>query len=100
MDIREIRYTNERSGFHFFDAATLRFFRSRIGSTVYEGPGGIYFVTSEQFVGSNGVAAPRSFTVRKFNPETSDVGTAGRFNELSRAAANRIAKLLAEGDRP
>ncbi len=94
MTISEIKAANKRAGFYFFERATLRFFRSRIERAVYEGPGGVYFVTSEQFVGSE-YTAPRMWTVRKFWPETGDCETAGKFNELPREDAMKIARALA-----
>lgn len=79
----------------WFAPDTGRFFRSRYSEKVYQGKGGIYFVTSEQFVGST-YTDPRRYTVRRFNPTTAGIDTAGPFNELSRAQAhgdaNRYAK--------
>ena len=69
----DIELTNKQKGQHWFDPSSKRFFRSRYGQTVYHGPGGIYFVSSEQFIGSNGNAAPRLYTVRQFTPETGSV---------------------------
>jgi len=95
--MQEIREANRKAGFHWFDADTLRFFRSRIGERVYQGAGGIYFVSSEQFVGSDGRGKPRAYTVRVFNPETGDVSTARgvEFNTLTRSQANTLAKKFA-----
>jgi len=70
ITLAEIRAANKAAGFYFFEPATLRFFDSRILRAVYQGPGGVYFITSEQFHGSGGYTAPRKHTVRKFNPET------------------------------
>ena len=81
---------------YFFSPAAMRFFRSRIGETVYEGPGGVYFITSEQFEGSDGVKAERRYTVRRFIPETGEIECATDFNQLSRPQAIRRAKVLAE----
>lgn len=74
--IADIRAANARAGLHFFDRDTMRFFDSRIvPAGPYSGPGGVYFVTSEQFHGSQG-SAPRAFTVRTFDPATGEVETA------------------------
>lgn len=60
--INEIKEANASIGAHFFEPATMRFFNSKIASrTVY---GGRYFITSEQFVGSDHVAQPRRYTIR------------------------------------
>ncbi len=80
--ITEIKAINVAKGQHFFERSTMRFFNSKVERGVYQGPGGIYFVTSEQFVGSDGHRAPRKYTVRVFDPETGGCSTVGRFNEI------------------
>lgn len=89
-----IRQANRDADGHWFDRDTLRFFRSKILRTVYQGPGGVYFVSSEQFDD----ASPRRYTVRQFDPADGSVTTFGEFNELGRAAAVTLAKLCASGD--
>lgn len=89
--IHDIEIASRNVGSHWFDKSTKRFFRSRILSYVFQGQGGIYFVSSEQ--GPSGV---RAFTVRKFKPEDADISTFGPFNEMSRERAVRIARLAAE----
>lgn len=80
---------------HWFTPSTKRFFRSRIGSQVYQGLGGIYFVSSEQFMGARGDSKPRRFTVRRYDPNTDQIETAGPFNELTRSQAYSRAKRYA-----
>ena len=94
----EIELANARAGYYFFEPGTLRFFRSRIGETVYEGPGGIYFVTSEQFEDSRGRRAPRGYTVRQFFADTGQIETVGPFNAWTRAEANTRARWAAAGN--
>ena len=94
-DISRIKQSNRERGFHFFDSSTMRFFRSRVLSQTFEGKDAVYFVTSEQFVGSE-CTAPRKYTVRAFNPETADIRTVKPFNELTRYRALRIARDLAQ----
>jgi hypothetical protein len=77
-------------GRHFFDRSTMRFFNSRMPRTGYKGPGGIYFVTSEQFVPSSGPAHPRKFTVRQL-VGPGDIKTVGDFNSMTRAEAASLA---------
>jgi hypothetical protein len=43
-----IKYRNQQAGLHYFEPSTMRFFRSRVSEMIHEGPGGIYFVTSER----------------------------------------------------
>jgi hypothetical protein len=71
----------------------MRFFASRVGDTVYQGKGGIYFITSEKFSSES----PRLYTVRSFNPETGGVNNVKGFDDLSRYAAHKAAKELCEG---
>lgn len=71
----------------------MRFFKTRIEPQVYQGPGGIYFVTSEK-----GPTEIRLFSVRQYRPNGSNVDTVGNFNDLSRAEAHRIAQRLALTD--
>lgn len=70
----EIRQANRDAGQHFFSADAIRFFGSEVYPEVYRGPGGIYFVTSEQ-----PPRGARRYSVRTFDPETGRVGTAGEF---------------------
>jgi len=77
----DIREMNAANGMHFFERGSMRFFDSRIESSAYNGAGGVFFITSEQFHGSQGVA-PRCYTIRQFIPGTGAVETFGRFNEI------------------
>src|ERR1700689_5396413 len=93
--IADIKQANRAAGWHFFERATMRFFGSKILPYAYCGPNGVYFVTSEQFHPSQGQPMPRKYTVRRFNPETADVDTIGKFNYQSRQTAREVAKQLA-----
>lgn len=96
--MEEIRQASAAAGNHFFSHDTMKFFRSRTLPKVYQGTGGIYFVTSEQFVPSSGIPDARKFTVRRFRPEEdADVRTAGEFYQLSRREATTTAARLAAG---
>ncbi len=98
MTITEIKEANARAGQYFFSRETMRFFRSKVVSRVYgpDSEGMYYFVTSEQFVSSDGVAAPRRFTVRQFNPETAHINSlefqAHAEREGAMTAAREVAK--------
>lgn len=97
LTVDDVRDANAAAGFHFFDGSTIRFFRSRIGQDLYQGPGGYFFVTSEQFVGSDRIPAQRLYTVRQFMPDTGDINTVGDFNKLTRRVAHHAARRLAAG---
>jgi len=96
--VADVKRANAELGHHFFDREALRFFNSRIGSTVYAGR---YFVTSErdQAVSSRFPAAwngERRYTVREA-AEDGSVITVGAFGAYhSGAAARRVAEALAE----
>jgi len=89
--ISDIETASLRAGSHWFSTDAKRFFRSRMLPHVFQGPGGIYFVSSEK--GPNGI---RRFTIRKFKPEDADISSFGPFNELTRERALRIARIAAD----
>lgn len=48
LQASELRELCTRSGSHFFDRDTMRYFRSRMDGFTFAAPDGWYFVTSEQ----------------------------------------------------
>ncbi len=83
---------------HFFDPAAMRFFASRVAQNAYltADENVAYFITSEQFTGSDGHAQMRRYTVRKINMHTGSIDTVGEFQQYaSNTAATREAKRLA-----
>ena len=99
LEIDDIERANADAGGHWFDAGSMRFFSSRIGQNVYQGPGGYFFTTSEQNRGMlSGYVYPRLYSVRQFHLETGDVDTVGTFQGYATAAAaRRAAEKLAKG---
>lgn len=95
--ISDIKRINKEKGYYFFSPDTMLFFRSKAYSTIYEGEGGIYFLTSEQFIDSSGVESGMMFTVRSFCPNTGNIKTVGDFNVLSFDNARNKAKSLCGG---
>lgn len=73
---------------NYFSPSTLRFFRSRIGQTLY---GGEFFITSEQFDWKS----PRLYTIRRVNNE-GRIMTVGDFQQYSSGTQARraIMKIL------
>ncbi len=72
-NIQAIRNKNRDEGYHFFTAGAMRFFASKIGrATIY----GRFFITSEQFRGSD-VIGRRMYTIRI----AKDDGTIGRLGK-------------------
>ena len=90
MTIEEIKTNNKQAGMHFFTPEPMRFFRSRVGKTVY---GERLFITSEQFVSSTRTAK-RRYTVR-MAIKGGGIRDIGPFNTCTRSAAVRLAVLLA-----
>lgn len=94
-NITEIKRSNKAAGRHWFSKGALDFFNSRVYPRVYEGPGGIFFVSSEEFDASAGY--PRRFSVNAFSPESGSIGTVGKFQahqtlEDARGEAKRVAQ--------
>lgn len=81
--IADIRAANKAAGFHFFDRDSMQAFSSRIESSAYSGPKGIYFVTSEQV----GEIFPRLYSIRRFNPTTGRIAVpdADRYSDVESA---------------
>ena len=88
--VNAIRAAVRATGSHWFDLDTMRFFGTRILPTVYQGPGGIYFVTSEQ-----PPHAKRAYTVRRFDPDTANIRSVSEVASLSDHDAKTLARNLA-----
>lgn len=94
-NMAQIKRANQGVGGHWFDVSTLRFFGSRVGNTVYQGLGGIFFVSSEA---SDVFHVARAYTVRQFNPSTAMIDTVGPFNQYSyNQAVRRATQYAATG---
>ena len=66
LDIDTLIDIVKRSGSHFFDKETMRFFRSRVYDYTYAAPDGWYFVTSEKHESAFArINEPRMYTVRQ-----------------------------------
>ena len=89
--ISELKTMHKAAGGHFFDRDSMRCFRSRVVPRIFNGPGGVYFVTSE----ADSDDSERLFTVRIFDPKEGDVNTFGEFRKWTRGAALRIARCAA-----
>lgn len=91
--IAQVKAANKARGHHFFDRDAMRFFDSRIetrGALI----GDRFFVTSEQFHGSDGYSAPRMFTVREAMADGS-IETVGEIHGHATRAAAETAVTLA-----
>lgn len=90
--IPELKEMSREAGSHFFDRDSMKFFHSRILPNLYTGPGGVFFVTSEQYNDDS----PRGYTVRKYNPAIASIETIGDFNTHTREPALATAKQAAK----
>lgn len=102
IDIATIKRINADKGKFFFSPGAMRFFSSRVAQYAYcpDDMSRAYFVTSEQFTGSDRKTQPRRYTVRVMDMTTGDVtephGHADGFQEYaSRNGADREARRLA-----
>lgn len=89
--INKIQDEMNAAGSHWWDRDTLRYFGCRVSEKVYQGEGGVYFVTSEK----SPFGHPRAYSVRQYHPDTKDIDTVGDFNALTRGRAHREAAQLA-----
>ncbi len=88
--INSIQAEMRADGSHWWDKGTMRYFGCKVCPEVYQGPGGIYFVTSEK-----PPSGKRAYSVRKYNPDTKDIDTIGNFCALSKLEAHQQAAEMA-----
>lgn len=79
----EVKSMNIAAGYHFFDRAAMRFFRSRICSGLYKN---LCFVTSEIDWSDN-----RRYSVRRFCLDDCTIETIGEFHSYPTLSAAREA---------
>lgn len=82
--VNTIKEASRAAGSHWFDPDTMRCFGTKVLPTVYQGPGGIYFVTQDDQYRRE---LPKRYTVRRFNPTTADIDTVGDVASLDRGDA-------------
>ena len=90
MTINDIKNAVRAAGSHWFDPDTMRFFGTKIESPVYQGDGGVYFVTSEDTFDRES----REYKVRQFKDDS--IETIGE-PLVTAELAKEVAKQLAGG---
>ena len=85
MTMAEVKQKNRDSGYHFFDPDSMRFFGSRVESSLYKNN---TFITSE-YTGFD--RKSRAYTVRLFNEQTGNIDDVGGFGAYRTLAAAREA---------
>ena len=95
VDLDDVRDRMGAAGSHWFDAASVRFFRTRFDRAGRgRNPAGRFvFVTSE--TGPSGVTA---WSVRVYDPTANDIKTAGEFCRMTRPDALRFAREVRAGE--
>tara|TARA_R110000868_G_scaffold11921_1_gene57939 strand:- start:676 stop:1020 length:345 start_codon:yes stop_codon:yes gene_type:complete len=88
----QIKRAAKAAGSHWFDAAALRYFSSRISNHVYSVPGGALFISSEQYRGYGSPDGPRLYTVRSCSFEGA-IDTVGEFQQYETSKAAHAAAL-------
>lgn len=92
--IEDIQRRNRAAGFYFFEPATMRFFSSRVQSSIYVAKDGrAYFVTSER---GTWPGARRLYTVRVAEL-SGDINTVGEFQGYQTGRAAHAAARKAAG---
>lgn len=94
----DIKERNRRLGHCWFEPATMRFFSSRVQSTIYPtADGRAYFVSSERNTHRSVTEGRRLYTVRIAQPD-GEIDTVGEFQQYRTGrAAHAAARRLAEG---
>lgn len=99
--INAIKNAMRAAGSHWWDPDTMRFFGTRVvGSRVYNGENGVYFITSEWDGFSGRENNRRAYTIRKYLPDTCDVKTIGDIGQYRDAddAKNEVLRIAGKGD--
>lgn len=92
--MEDIRREMTDAGSHWWDRSSMRSFGTRVGS-LFVGPGGIYFTTSEQ-----PPYGARKHSVRQYNPATKQISTVGEFCSMSATSARNKARHLSGANDP
>lgn len=92
--ISSIKAANRAADLYFFSKGATLFFNSKILPSVYQGSGGVYFVTGERME----QYMPYSYKVRQFHPDSGRVTTA-KSDIGQEFLAKETAKDMAKGAR-
>jgi hypothetical protein len=74
LTVNDIKAHSIASGSHWFEPSSMRHFGTRVSKVLYSGPGGYYFVTSDNTYNDG-----RAYTVRQWLPASCTVETIGDF---------------------
>lgn len=77
--VNSIKAAARTSGSHWFDPDTMRSFGTEVLPSVYQGRGGVFFVTKDDQYRRE---LPKRFTVRQFDPADASIGTYSELNQF------------------
>lgn len=101
ISINEIQRRMRDAGSHWWDRDSMRFFGTRVASSVYSGPGGVFFVTRDGRNFDWRETGNTGYSVREYRVDANDIKTRGDvgLHDFSSDAAAECAR-LAFGDDP
>lgn len=91
--INAIQEAMRKEGSHWWDPDTMKCFGTEVLPEVYEGTGGVYFVTKDK-----DYKGDKAYTVRQFYPDSNGISTMQGLAKWSRRGAVSLAKELAGDD--
>ena len=86
IDIAQVKRLNQEKGKFFFTKGATSFFQSRYPTMALREGDKAYFVTSEQFISSQGEREPRLYTIRLCDMKTGDIDTVGEFQQYQNSS--------------
>lgn len=87
-------------GSNWFSPGAKASFRSCWSAYAYDGPGGVFFVSSERFT-SREYTGKRLYSVRQYHPESGSISTVGQFQEFTNGkTAQRRARYYSQHGTP
>lgn len=82
IDISEVKHINHYAGRHYFDDATIKFFRARVDGTAFRLPDGRLIFTESVAGGFRGTEAgrKRKYRINAMHPETGEVSRIAEYS--------------------
>lgn len=77
--VNSIKQAARDAGSHWFDPDTMRSFGTEVLPSVYQGRGGVFFVTKDDQYRRE---LPKRYTVRQFDPADASIGTYSDLNQF------------------
>lgn len=99
LTINAIQARMQSAGSHWWDHSSMKFFGTKVVGSVFNGPTGAYFVTTD-YTGFE--RTTKGFTVRKYDPAKNNIDTIGDMAQYDTRteAARECVRLAEEGTAP